>query len=94
MSKPETQDAAQTNGAAQANPFHIFGNLLSDAIARMSTYAATCAEFETQFVARAQGAVANWAQLTQDTLAYGAQLSQEARKLGLDSLRKLSRTGA
>jgi len=34
-------------------------------------------------------AVATWAQLTQDAIAYSAQLSAEARKLGLDAATKL-----
>jgi hypothetical protein len=39
-------------------------------------------------VARAQGAVAGWAQLAQDAIAYSAQLSAQARKLGFETAKK------
>jgi hypothetical protein len=45
---------------------------------------------EAQFVTRAQGAVANWAQLAQDAIAYSSQLSAEARKLGFDAAKKMT----
>ena len=43
-------------------------------------------------IGRAQGAVANFAQLAQDAIAYGAQLSAEARKLGLEAFRHVAAT--
>jgi hypothetical protein len=45
---------------------------------------------EAQLVQRTQAAVATWTQLAQDAIAYGAQLSAEARKIGLDAYRKMS----
>ena len=57
-------------------------------MARFASFSDDVATIEHQMVSRAQGAVANWAQLTQDAIAYGAQLSAQARKLGLDTARK------
>jgi hypothetical protein len=46
------------------------------------------AQVEVQLVERAQAAVATWAQLAHDAITYGAQLSAEARKLGVEAMRK------
>jgi hypothetical protein len=46
------------------------------------------AKIEAQLVERAQAAVSTWAQLAHDAIAYGAQLSAEARKLGVEAMRK------
>jgi hypothetical protein len=69
-----------------------FHKLMLDGYSRAQTYAEQYAALESQFVTRAQGAVANWAQLTQDAIAYSAQLSAEARKMGFETARKA--TGA
>jgi len=47
------------------------------------------AQLEEQMLVRAKQAIETWAQLAQDALAYSAQLSAQARKLGLDAARKL-----
>jgi hypothetical protein len=47
------------------------------------------AQLEQQLLVRAKQAIETWAQLAQDALAYGAQLSAQARKLGLDTARKM-----
>lgn len=70
-----------------------FAELMSEAFGRATAFAEQYATIEAQLLARAQGAVASWAQLTQDAIAYGAQLSAEARKLGFEAARKAS-TGA
>jgi hypothetical protein len=67
-----------------------FQKLMTDSYARAQSFADQYAALEAQVVSRAQGAVANWAQLTQDAIAYSAQLSAEARKLGFESARKMS----
>jgi hypothetical protein len=67
-----------------------FTKLVADAYARANSFAEQYGALETQMVARAQGAVASWAQLTQDAIAYSAQLSAEARKIGLETIRKMS----
>jgi len=67
-----------------------FQKLVTDSYARAHSFAEQYAALETQMISRAQGAVANWAQLTQDAIAYSAQLSAEARKLGFETARKMS----
>jgi len=47
------------------------------------------AELEAQWIARAKQAIETWSQLAQEALAYSAQLSAQARKLGLDTARKI-----
>ena len=67
-----------------------FQKIITDSYARAHSFADQYAALETQVVSRAQGAVANWAQLAQDAIAYGATLSAEARKLGFETARKMS----
>ncbi|MEP6865174.1 MAG: hypothetical protein ABJE66_31440 [Deltaproteobacteria bacterium] len=90
------------NGAF-ANPFagfdpmnawtqgqQAFHQMIADAYGRITSFAEEYAAMESQLVTRAQGAVHNWAQLTADAFAYGAQLSVQARKLGLENAKKLT----
>ena len=65
-----------------------FQRMTADAQGRAQAFADQYSAFEAQLVQRAQGAVATWAQITQDAIAYGAQLSAETRKIGLDAYRK------
>jgi hypothetical protein len=67
-----------------------FQKMIGDAYDRAQTFAEQYAALEKQMVVRAQGAVSNWAQLTQDAIAYGAQLSAEARKIAFETGRKMS----
>lgn len=67
-----------------------FQKMVSDAYARSHSFAEQYAALETQMISRAQGAVSNWAQLAQDAIAYSAQLSAEARKLGFETARKMT----
>ena len=67
-----------------------FQRLVSDAYTRAHSFAEQYSALETQMVSRAQGAVANWAQLAQEAIAYAAQLSAESRKLGFETARKMS----
>mgnify|MGYP001262290504 CR=1 FL=1 len=92
--------------SADANPFASFASfdpmtywttsqqafqrMVTDAYGRAQTFAEQYAALEAQLVQRAQGAVASWAQLTQDAIAYSAQLSAEARKLGIETYRKMN----
>ena len=66
-----------------------FQKMLVDAYGRAQAFADQYAQLEAQFVSRAQSAVANWAQLTNEALAYSAQLSTEARKLGFETARRM-----
>lgn len=67
-----------------------FHQMMADAFGRMSSLAEEYSSVESQLVTRAQGAVANWAQLTADAITYGAQLSAQARKVGLENAKKLT----
>src|SRR4029078_13296426 len=66
-----------------------FQKMLVDAYGRAQAFADQYAAMEQQFVGRAQSAVANWAQLANEALAYSAQLSAEARKLGSETARRM-----
>ncbi len=64
--------------------------MMADAFGRMASFATEYASMESQFVAKAQDAMKNFAQLSADALANGAQLSTQARKVGLENAKKLS----
>jgi hypothetical protein len=100
MSKTETTQTAKTDSIP--NPFasfdamatwtaaqQAFQNMLTEAHSRATAMSAEYAGVEAQLVARAQAAVASWAQLAQDAIAYTAQLSAQARKLGIETARKM-----
>lgn len=63
--------------------------LMTDATARWQSFSEQYAQVEQQVSAHAQTAVTNWAQLAKDAIAYGVQLSAEARKLSLETAKKL-----
>ncbi len=99
----QANPAAHATMAAFANPFsnfdpmgawtqgqQAFQQMLADAYGRMTSFADEYASLESQFVTRAQGAVQSWAQLTTDAIAYGAQLSAQARKVSLENAKKLT----
>lgn len=100
--KPEPR-VTETQSSPKVDPFTAFDpmaywaasqagfqKLVADAFQRAQSFADQYATLEAQMVSRAQGAVASWAQLTQDAIAYSAQLSAEARKLSFDAARKMS----
>jgi len=96
-SKTQTQTKTPTQPFANFDPMtawtqgqQAFTQMMSDAFARMTSFAEEYATLESQFVIRAQGAVQNWAQLTSDAIAYGAQLSAQARKTGFENAKKLA----
>ena len=107
MSKTETKDIPNTPKTEPSNPFaasfdpmtawnasqQAFHQMMADGFQRMASFADDYAALEAQLVSRAQGAVASWAQLTHDAIAYGAQLSAQARKLGLETARKMGAAG-
>ena len=102
--KPEPKTEPKTEPAAakaEASPFPAFDpmaywtavqqgyeRVVAEAQSRAQAFADQYGAFEAQLVQRTQGAVATWAQLAQDAIAYGAQLSAEARRIGLDAYRK------
>jgi hypothetical protein len=72
-----------TQGQAQMQ------KLMGDATARWQSFADQYAQIEHQVSSHAQTAVTNWAQLAKDAIAYGVQLSTEARKLSIETAKKL-----
>ncbi|MDB4958718.1 MAG: hypothetical protein JWO36_6287 [Myxococcales bacterium] len=101
MSKTETQNPTPKTEATHT-PFasfdpmtawttaqQTFHKMFADAQARAQAFTEEYAALEAQMYAKAQASVANWAQLTQDAIAYSAQLSQQARKLGAEAARKM-----
>ncbi|MDQ3367478.1 MAG: hypothetical protein M3680_18820 [Myxococcota bacterium] len=66
-----------------------FQRAIGDAQERAQSFAEHYAVMESRLLAHAQGAVTSWAQLTQDAIAYAAQLATEARKVGLEAARKV-----
>ena len=98
---PNTDTAFPHNLFASFDPMaywtqsqQTFQKLVSESYSRAHSFADQYAVLEAQMIARAQQAVASWAQLAQDAIAYSAQLSAEARKLGVETLRKTSTMGA
>lgn len=101
-----TTDSSSTGRAEMPNPFAAFASFdpmamwsqsqqmwqkaFTDAFGRAQTCADQYAAMESQMLARAHGAVANWAQLAHDAINYGAQLSAEARKISFETARKMS----
>lgn len=75
---------------ASFDPMAAWTKMVTESTARMHAFAEQYAGLEAQMMTRASGAVATWAQMTQDALAYTTQLSTEARKLGFDAIKKFS----
>jgi hypothetical protein len=63
--------------------------MMNDAAVRWTAFADQVAQIEQQVSSHAQAAVTNWAQLAKDAIAYGVQLSAEARKLSIETAKKL-----
>ena len=89
--KPETSPFAAFDPIAYWTTMQqAFQRMTTDAQGRAQAFAEQYGALEAQLVQRAQGAVATWGQLAQDAIAYGVQLSAEARKLGLEAYRRTS----
>ncbi len=73
-------------GASQ----QAFHKMIGEAQGRVQAFANELATLESQMYSRAKQAIETWAQLAQDALQYSAQLSAEARRLGLEAARKMS----
>jgi hypothetical protein len=103
--KPETKDTQPPRtepSHAAANPFasfdpiatwaasqQAFHKMMTEAYGRAQSFADEYAAVEAQMLTRAQGAIDGWAQLAHDSISYGAQLAAQARKLGLESAKKM-----
>ena len=68
--------------------------LMNDSMARAQSWADEYAAIEQQMYSRALQAVDTWAQLARDTINYSQQLSTQARKLGMETMRKAGVVGA
>lgn len=104
MSKEnQTPTSSMPPNAQGANPFTAFDpmtawtasqaafqKMFTDAQSRAQAFVDEYASLEAQMLARAKTAIETWSQLAQEALAYSAQLSAQARKLGLDTARKMS----
>ena len=66
-----------------------FSKMMADSLARWQAFGDQYAAIEAQVSTQAQAAVTNWAQLAKDAIAYGTQLSAEARKASVDAAKKL-----
>ena len=100
MSKEQTSSAPKIDALPQFPTFdpmaawnasqQAFHKMMTDAQARAQTMADEFAALEQQMYARARQAIDTWAQLAQEAINYSAQLSAQARKLGLDAARKIT----
>ncbi|HEY4176612.1 MAG TPA: hypothetical protein VGM90_07270 [Kofleriaceae bacterium] len=96
-STPKTETAANPFAAfATMDPMAIWSQghaqmtkLMTDATSRWQSFADQYASVEQQMTAQAQVAVTNWAQLAKDAISYGVQLSTEARKLSVETAKKM-----
>jgi hypothetical protein len=93
---PSTPSAAPQPPFASFDPYAMwqqgqqaFTKLMTDSVARWQSFADQYAGIEQQVSSHAQTAVTHWAQLAKDAIAYGTQLSAEARKLGVETAKKM-----
>ena len=98
-------ETPKTPPAASANPFTAlpsfdpmamwaqsqaaFTKMMSDSMTRWQSFGDQYASVEAQVANHANTAVTQWAQLAKDAIAYGQQLSAEARKLSIETARKM-----
>jgi hypothetical protein len=66
-----------------------FTKLLTESMARWQAFGDQFAAVEQQAATHAQTAVVSWSNLAKDAIAYGTQLSAEARKLSLETAKKM-----
>lgn len=83
-------DPAGAWGVAQ----QTWQKMISDSFSRAQAWADECASIEKQMYDRANEAIDTWAKVAHDTIAYGQQLTAQARKLGFEAARKASAFGA
>ena len=96
MTKPETKTETPKQDA-KADPFFgmpftpdAFAGYAREHLARMETWMRELSQLEDTMVTRARATTAQFAQLTQDSIDYLAQLSAEWRKLAMDVTRRAS----
>ena len=74
--------------------WEVWRKMTDDSIARMSAFYAEIDKVEAKNLERAEQAMHEAAKLTKDTLAYGAQLGAEWRKLSLEAIQRASENTA
>lgn len=97
-----TNETKTTTNTKTENPFasfdpmgvwaqgqQAFTKLMNDSVTRWQAFADQYASVEAQVQTHAQNALSQWAQLAKDAIAYGAQLSAEARKLSIETAQKM-----
>ena len=62
--------------------------MINESMTRWQSFADQFASVEAQVQSHAQTAVTQWSQLAKDAIAYGAQLTAEARKLSVEMPRR------
>jgi hypothetical protein len=99
IAQAHTQASAMADKYSALDPMGYwasFREAMSTAQARNAEMAgkldAQYVELEQQLVSRAHLAVATWAQLANDSIAYAAKLSADARKLGHEAAKKMGAT--
>ena len=68
--------------------FETWQKLADDSYARTAAFFAQMDEVEAKNIQRTEHAIAEIAKLTKETLAYGAQLGAEWRKLSLETMQR------
>ena len=84
------QQAWQSTQQAWQASQEAFQKMIGDAFGRSQAFGDEFAAMEAQMVQRAHDAVDQWAKLAHDTINYGTQLSAQARKLGVETARKMT----
>lgn len=72
--------------------WEMWRKMTDDSIARMSAFYAELDKIEAKNLERAETAMQEASKLTKETLAYGAQLGAEWRKLSLEALQRATET--
>lgn len=72
----------------------VWRKMTDDSIARMTAFYAEIDKVEAKNLERAEQAMHEAAKLTKETLAYGAQLGAEWRKLSLEALSRATENAA
>jgi len=96
---PKTPPTANTNPftsipsfdpmAMWAQSQQAFTKMVNDSLTRWQSFGDQYAAVEAQVASHASTAVTQWAQLAKDAIAYGQQLSAEARKLSIETAKKM-----
>jgi hypothetical protein len=84
------QQAWQSTQQAWQASQEAFQKMIGDAFGRSQAFGDEVAALEAQMAQRAHDAIDQWAKLAHDTINYGTQLSSQARKLGLETARKMT----